>query len=99
MVPRWSETFGSWLISVAPADNGEDVPFAPTLAVTESKVAKNRLHLDVRVGRSADRARQWGRVRAKADELVAAGGRILRVDDGQGVVMADPEGNEFCVAA
>jgi predicted enzyme related to lactoylglutathione lyase len=30
---------------------------------------------------------------------VEAGGRILGEFDGHHVVMADPEGNEFCVAA
>ncbi|MFE6726775.1 VOC family protein, partial [Streptomyces californicus] len=31
--------------------------------------------------------------------LVAAGGSVLAEVDGHHVVMADPEGNEFCVAA
>jgi len=36
---------------------------------------------------------------ALAYELVAAGGNVLSTFDGHHVVMADPEGNEFCVAA
>ncbi|WP_309113042.1 VOC family protein [Saccharothrix sp.] len=40
-------------------------------------------------------------VQAKVRELVAAGGTVLREDSIDGVpdhvVMADPEGNEFCV--
>jgi hypothetical protein len=59
-------------------------------------VAKNRLHIDVRVGRSAD---QWSWVSGKVDELVVAGGRVLATFERHHVVMADPEDNEFCVAA
>jgi predicted enzyme related to lactoylglutathione lyase len=55
----------------------------------ESKKAKSRLHLDFRpIDQDAEVAR-----------LVAHGAK--RVDIGQGesswVVLADPEGNEFCV--
>jgi catechol 2,3-dioxygenase-like lactoylglutathione lyase family enzyme len=64
--------------------------------VPEPKVAKNRLHIDVRIGKDPD---AWPRIQAKVDELVAAGGRVLATFDGHHVVMADPEGNEFCVAA
>ncbi|MGH9262844.1 MAG: VOC family protein, partial [Acidimicrobiales bacterium] len=52
----------------------------------------NRLHLDI-----APVAR--GDQRAEVDRLVSLG--ATRVDIGQGdvrwVVMADPDGNEFCV--
>lgn len=61
--------------------------------VPESKTVKNRVHLDLHVG--ADRRAEV------VDRLVAAGGRVLW-DGRQGpstwVTMADPEGNEFCVA-
>ncbi|MET8280587.1 VOC family protein [Micromonospora sp. NPDC005174] len=44
---------------------------------------------------------RWPRVQAMVDELVAAGGILLRVDETDGrpdhVTMADPEGNEFDV--
>ncbi|MGZ8763503.1 MAG: VOC family protein [Acidimicrobiia bacterium] len=59
--------------------------------VSEAKTVKNRVHLDVRAG---DR---WA---VKVAELVAAGGTELRQVEESGqawVVMADPEGNEFCV--
>lgn len=69
-------------------------PAAPTLGfgrVPEGKVVKNRLHLDVS---PADRG-QDDEIR----RLIELGAR--RIDVGQGdvswVVMADPEGNEFCV--
>jgi hypothetical protein len=34
---------------------------------------------------------------ATAERLVAAGGSVVRTDGHDHVVMADPEGNEFCV--
>jgi len=68
--------------------------------VPEPKTAKNRLHLDVVVSES-DEGKDRGALRAKADELVAAGAtETLVFDDpmlGHWIVMADPEGNEFCV--
>ena len=59
------------------------------IRVTDVKVGKNRLHIDLRPDdQDAEIAR-----------LVALGAR--RIDIGQGgvswVVLADPEGNEFCV--
>lgn len=69
-------------------------PVAPTLTfarVPEAKTVKNRLHIDVN---PTDRE-QGEEVR----RLLELGAR--RVDVGQGeeswVVLADPEGNEFCV--
>jgi len=58
--------------------------------VPESKVVKNRLHLDVT---AAD-------VRAEVERLTGLGGRVLaeqRHEHRQWVTMADPEGNEFDV--
>ena len=89
--PEEDEGGGAWLHD--PSGAG---PRLVLLEVPEPKVAKNRLHMDVRVGRSAD---QWTRIGAKVDELVRAGGRVLATFEGHHVVMADPEGNEFCVAA
>ena len=65
---------------------------------------KNGLHLDLDVGggRSAPIAERRQRVTAESDRLVAAGARQMRVHqhpglDHFGVVMQDPEGNEFCL--
>ena len=60
------------------------------LDTPDEKTTKNRLHLDLRPD---DRD-------AEVERLVALGAR--RIDIGQGedvtwVVLADPEGNEFCV--
>jgi predicted enzyme related to lactoylglutathione lyase len=75
-----------------PAGSPEDgvSPALLFLRVPEAKTVKNRLHLDLRPDdRDAEVAR-----------LESLGAR--RVDVGQGddvtwVVLADPEGNEFCV--
>ncbi|MGW2627783.1 VOC family protein [Streptomyces chattanoogensis] len=52
--------------------------------VPERKTVKNRMHLDV-----------WG----DPDRLVALGATVIRERDGEidWHVLADPEGNEFCV--
>ena len=67
----------------------------PTVLVAHTpdgpKTSKNRLHLDVN---ATDRDQE-----AEVERIVALG--ATRVDIGQGeqdwVVLADPEGNEFCV--
>jgi hypothetical protein len=76
-------------------------------AVPETKLVKNRLHLDIQVGRDDGGVKlpyeeRRRRVRAKADELIAARGRELRLEDNPTyeryfVTLADPEGNEFCL--
>ncbi|WP_374986352.1 VOC family protein [Streptomyces fradiae] len=61
--------------------------------VPEAKTTKNRLHLDVHTGPERDRA-------AEVARLAVLGASVLReVDEpgGRWTVMADPEGNEFCV--
>jgi predicted enzyme related to lactoylglutathione lyase len=62
------------------------------MPVTDRKQVKNRLHLDLTPGPA-------GRD-AEVDRIVALGAR--RVDIGQAgteswIVLADPEGNEFCI--
>src|SRR5580704_19029051 len=62
------------------------------MPVTDPKTVKNRMHLDL-TSSAADRAQE-------IDRLLALGAR--RVDIGQTgaeswTVLADPEGNEFCV--
>jgi Glyoxalase-like domain len=76
------------------AERVRQAPSIPTLVfvkVPEGKTVKNRLHLDLRpVGCSYE---------AEVERLLGLGAR--RADVGQGevpwVVLADPEGNEFCV--
>ncbi|WP_327289312.1 VOC family protein [Streptomyces sp. NBC_01198] len=85
---------GAWL-----CDPDGDGPRLAILKVPEGKTAKNRLHLDIRVSGDGTPAERWARIEAEATRLGAAGGSVLGVFDGHHVVMADPEGNEFCVAA
>ena len=86
---------------VDPEGLGPRIWFQP---VPEGKVVKNRVHLDLGVsgGRQVPLATRRQRVDAEAERLLAAGATRLRVlstegVDHYGVVMADPEGNEFCL--
>jgi hypothetical protein len=79
-------------ISIAPPDSSW--PTIDVFSVPEPKTLENRLHLDLRVdGLSTSEELQ---------RLLDLG--VQRVDVGQGpdvswVVLADPEGNEFCLLA
>ncbi|KOG42094.1 VOC family protein [Streptomyces resistomycificus] len=60
--------------------------------VPEAKTVKNRLHLDLHPGE--------GLRAAEVERLAALGASVLsevKEPSGEWVVMADPEGNEFCV--
>jgi hypothetical protein len=89
----WRVTYDSAEEVVIEPVEGEGDPRIPDLLfieVPDDKAAKNRLHFDLR---PEDQATEVAR-------LEGMGAR--RVDIGQGeavswVVMADPEGNEFCV--
>jgi len=78
-------------------------PAISFLKVPEPKVAKNRVHLDIQAGggRSEPGEIRWPRVIEAVGRLTAAGATAIREDVQNGVpdhvVMADPEGNEFCV--
>jgi hypothetical protein len=92
---RWWAVALQWVVTFESADEVEIRPTPETLPgllfvpVPDAKAAKNRLHLDFR---PADQA-------AEVERLLSMGAR--RADIGQGeqtwVVLADPEGNEFCV--
>ena len=92
---RWWAAALGWVIAFDSPDEFEIRPAPEILPgllfvrVAATKAGKNRLHLDFR---PADQA-------AEVERLTALGAR--RVDIGQGeqpwVVLADPEGNEFCV--
>lgn len=88
------EDDGAWL-----CDPDGVGPRLCILKVPEPKSAKNRLHMDVRVPGLGSPEERWARIRAESERLVKAGGSVLAEFDGHHVVMADPEGNEFCVAA
>ncbi|MGX1910859.1 VOC family protein [Streptomyces phaeochromogenes] len=91
---RWAEALG-W-VAVHSSDEEFEIRQTPDrlpgmdfVRIDESKKVKSRLHLDFRPDDQA----------AEVARLEAHGAK--RVDIGQGeqswVVMADPEGNEFCV--
>ena len=70
--------------------------------VPEGKSAKNRVHLDLRAAPGLSGDDRMAALQSRADGLVAAGASILRRDEpavaSEGyIVMADPEGNEFCL--
>lgn len=90
----WAEALG-WVVvdddppvfEIRPAKHR--TPGLLFLATSDAKTVKNRLHLDLRPD---DQGRE-------VDRLLLLG--ATRADVGQGerswVVLADPEGNEFCV--
>ena len=71
--------------------------------VPEDKVVKNRVHLDVRTAPGLVGEERMAALEVECDRLVALGGKRLRRDEpappfSHGlIVMADPEGNEFCL--
>jgi hypothetical protein len=71
---------------------GDEGPYLELLHNPREKPVKNRLHLDVAPGRGGDLAAEVARLRRAG---------ATPADVGQGevpwVVLADPEGNEFCV--
>jgi predicted enzyme related to lactoylglutathione lyase len=87
----WADVFATEAVSHSTPDwwGMQDVPDMPFERLTfgevpEPKTVKNRIHWDV----VADVA-----------DMEAAGARVLRAQDDEigWTVMADPEGNEFCV--
>jgi Glyoxalase-like domain len=84
-------------------DPGGVRPGISFLRVPEPKVAKNRVHFDVQDGggRGVPWEVRWPRVTQAVERLTAAGATVICEDLQDGipdhVVMADPEGNEFCV--
>jgi Glyoxalase-like domain len=72
--------------------------------VPEQKSIKNRLHFDLRVsgGREVSRAERRASIEPVVAQVRASGGSLIRWSEDEQVdhvfaVMADPEGNEFCL--
>lgn len=92
-----------WNDGAALTDPEGRLPSLSFLKVPEGKVVKNRIHLDLQVGggRGEPWEIRWPRVTAAVDRLRAAGATVIGTFELRGrpdhVVMADPEGNEFCV--
>ena len=89
----WAEALH---VDGGPQPDGEDwvveVPGGPALLFltdTTPKTVKNRLHLDLRPDDQ----------QAEVDRLLALGATTADIGQGEQtwVVLADPEGNEFCI--
>ncbi|MGC5584459.1 VOC family protein [Ornithinimicrobium sp. W1665] len=71
--------------------------------VPEDKVAKNRLHLDVRTASDLRGEERMAALETECERLLALGAtRLQRFEPDPPmsvgfIVMADPEGNEFCL--
>jgi Glyoxalase-like domain len=76
--------------SIPLAERGPGMIFVP---VPESKTLKNRLHIDLAPGPDDDQAAEVSRLESLGARRVEVG----QSDTVSWVVLADPEGNEFCV--
>jgi len=71
--------------------------------VPEDKIAKNRVHLDLRAAPGLQGDERMAALEAECDRLVALGAtRVKRFEPEEPlslgfIVMNDPEGNEFCL--
>lgn len=71
--------------------------------VAEDKVAKNRVHLDVRTAPDLRGDERMAALEAECERLIALGASRLQRHDPEPpmsigfIVMADPEGNELCL--
>jgi hypothetical protein len=101
---EWLRSFGEEISDDEPigaawlVDPSGIAPRLAILPVPEPKTAKNRLHLDLRVATAAPSGQRWAVVQAEVERLVAAGASVLWSMHDHHVTLADPEGNEFCVA-
>jgi hypothetical protein len=92
-----------WDAGAAIVDPDGIAPRIGFLRVPERKATKNRLHIDVQIGGGRHRPweQRWPRVVADVERLVSLGASVVDEVAQAGrpdhVVMADPEGNEFCV--
>ncbi|MER5372984.1 VOC family protein [Streptomyces sp. NPDC002553] len=93
------EEQGAWFACHDPSGVGPRLYFQ---RVPEGKVAKNRVHLDVRVGTGLVGEERLATLKAECTRLVALGAVCVRVlladeENESCIVMQDVEGNEFCL--
>ncbi|UFQ13983.1 MULTISPECIES: VOC family protein [Streptomyces] len=94
-----AEERGAWFACSDPSGVGPRLYFQ---RVPEGKVAKNRVHLDVRVGTGLVGDERLAALEAERDRLVALGAVCVQVlpadeENESCIVMQDIEGNEFCL--
>jgi predicted enzyme related to lactoylglutathione lyase len=99
VVAFWIEAMGGYVrhdvneqyVAIVPPEREAGRPAILFQKVPEPKVVKNRVHMDLR-GES---------MAAEVDRLAALGATVIAErslgEDTRWTVMADPEGNEFCV--
>jgi hypothetical protein len=87
LVPPHALTTGP---ALPPEERGQGLVFVP---VAERKQVKNRLHIDLAPRAHDDQAAEVARLEAMGATRVDVG----QPGDSTWVVLADPEGNEFCV--
>jgi predicted enzyme related to lactoylglutathione lyase len=92
----WAEALGYVIVDEKPDEveirrSEQELPGLLFTVVAEPKVGKNRLHIDLRPDDQE----------AEVERLVDMGARPVDIGqhDVSWVVLADPEGNEFCVLA
>jgi predicted enzyme related to lactoylglutathione lyase len=92
----WAEALGYQIVSEEPDEveirrSTDELPGLLFTPVPEAKTGKNRLHIDLRPDDQE----------AEVERLVNMGARPVDIGqhDVSWVVLADPEGNEFCVLA
>ena len=90
---------GAWFAASDPTGKGPRLYFQ---RVPEGKVAKNRVHLDVRVGTGLVGEERLAALEAECARLVPLGavrGQLLLADEENEscLNMQDVEGNEFCL--
>jgi catechol 2,3-dioxygenase-like lactoylglutathione lyase family enzyme len=90
---RRSDGFGGWALVLVPPSNGAGTKIALQRSQTPAQ-DHPRLHLDLHVATTTEQA-------AEVERLIAIGaGQVdwdSYPDDPDFVVLADPEGNRFCV--
>jgi predicted enzyme related to lactoylglutathione lyase len=92
----WAEALGYQIVHEAPDEveirrTPDELPGLLFTPVPDAKTVKNRLHIDLRPDDQE----------AEVERLVDMGARLADIGqhDVSWVVLADPEGNEFCVLA
>lgn len=90
LVLGWDATVHGDEVELAPADGS--MPTILFVPVPEAKAGKNRLHIDVSPALDSDQATELKR-------LLALGARLVDIGQGEPTwhVLADIEGNEFCL--
>lgn len=102
LAPFWSAATGWDVIVSTPGyaalkDQRRPGPLLELIATDERHQVKNRWHLDVRPATGGDRDMEVRRLRGLGATTIEIGQSDASAGEVTWVVLADPEGNEFCV--